>query len=309
MVVREPMPMLRKPWPAGMPDGWAYLGADGLDTAGFYANTVAHWATVPAAFKAKILARRTMANGVRGVEMYAAPHDYIEQASIIDRYSSFGYSGLKGIAWADSYRERCVLLQTDPAQSYWVRHELGHIVDYSYNSTTGIGPLISNDSVMVALYAQIQPILAGTVYAKTNSLEWFAEFFSRYVANDYGNYPQTCGDQANSPGAFTVQTVQRFNQLMPGWDPTGVAPTITSPTTLPNMHYRTPYSYQFTGTGSSAGKIWSLTASTLPTGFALDGAGNLSISTFTTVGTYTFTVAVCNSAGAATQDCTITVTT
>ena len=101
---------------------------------------------------------------------------------------------------------------------------------------------------------------------------------------------------------FNVQVADGDGNLVSGWVELAVLstapPTITTSTTLPGGTAGVAYSQSLTATGGSPPYTWSVTGGALPPGLTLSSAGALS-GTPTTVGPYTFTAQVTDSAGAA----------
>ena len=118
---------------------------------------------------------------------------------------------------------------------------------------------------------------------------------------------------------FNVQVSDGDGNIVSGWVELTVLatapPTITTSTTLPGGTPGVAYSQNLTATGGTPPYTWAVTGGALPAGLTLSSGGALS-GTPTTVGSYSFTAQVTDSAGgtasatfslAVTQTCTYSV--
>jgi chitinase len=159
--------------------------------------------------------------------------------------------------------------------------------NYHWDSTAQVPYLSNNAGIPSYLsYDDEQSIAAKVNYAKTMGLGGWAIW---HISLDY--FPQ------GSPQHPLMAAIRNAMN---------VAPSITTPPSLPAANAGQSYSYSLTATGAPP-ITWTLTGGALPVGLALSSSSGVISGTPSSVGTSIFTVQASNPAGSATRQFTLQV--
>ncbi|MGL4998017.1 MAG: putative Ig domain-containing protein [Cetobacterium sp.] len=297
-----------------MPEGWA-ADPSGTDSNGYYSNVVAAWAEIPAYFKDVDLWEPRAGLGFsRGLQI-------VSGGSMADGENYFhippnglGFAGSTGSTGAGTTENLMTTIVTRGASSeigrQIFRHEFGHVIDYMTSERTTLpwrtGFITSSSltyaslgGISIVAYHDIFKLnLPSGFYARSNVVEWWAEFFSYIIVNDVANFSVVCDNGASVPGPVTVKCVNWFNEVFPGWSGL-TAPTIISSAPAAGTN-GTAYTHTFTASGSA--RTWSVVAGTLPAGLTLNSTTGVLSGTPSATASYTYTVAATNQAGAVTAE-------
>jgi hypothetical protein len=170
ITINTPDPFI--PWPEDMPDGYAYVGTP--QSAAQVQPTIDIWRSMPANLTTALNKplQTPRSNGANGKPfLIAGPNSIIESVVDLESASASGlYRNVKG-TWIFN--------------STVFAHEWGHFLDFEYKARSGASQSNLRDTAgLTDLISAIVSSLPDGLYAKTNTTEWFAEFFAGWITRN-----------------------------------------------------------------------------------------------------------------------------